>query len=236
MNITNNMTLVHSGKTKAMYKGGSEDKPDYYLVFKDDATGTNGIFDPGANQVGLTITDKAHADIRLTEYFFRAVEQTGIINTHRISTDPDNVTMKIKPAKLFGKGLEFICRLRATGSFVRRYGIYIKDGAPLDYLVESTIKDDKHDDPPITEATLLALGLLARGQYDILTDLTKDIARIVEFELFRKGMELYDIKFEFGLDANGLIMLIDEISTGSMRVYKDGKKLEPLEITELFFA
>ena len=51
-----------------------------------------------------------------------------------------------------------------------------------------------------------------------------------------KGLDLYDIKFEFGYDANGDVMLIDEIASGNMRVYKDGEYIQPLELNELFFA
>ena len=55
-------------------------------------------------------------------------------------------------------------------------------------------------------------------------------------DLKEKGLELYDIKFEFGYDANGDVMLIDEIASGNMRVYKDGEYIQPLELNELFFA
>jgi phosphoribosylaminoimidazole-succinocarboxamide synthase len=49
-------------------------------------------------------------------------------------------------------------------------------------------------------------------------------------------MELYDIKFEFGYDAEGRVMLIDEIASGNMRVYKDGVYIEPMTLSKLFFA
>ncbi len=55
--------------------------------------------------------------------------------------------MIVKPAKVFGHGLEVICRYRAVGSFIRRYGLYAKEGQPLDAFVEITLKDDKRQDP-----------------------------------------------------------------------------------------
>ena len=62
------------------------------------------------------------------------------------------------------------------------------------------------------------------------------ITQIVADDLKEKGLDLYDIKFEFGYDANGDVMLIDEIASGNMRVYKDGEYIQPLELNELFFA
>ena len=55
-------------------------------------------------------------------------------------------------------------------------------------------------------------------------------------DMKEKGLDLYDIKFEFGYDADGKVMLIDEIASGNMRVYKDGEYIEPLKLNELFFA
>ena len=55
-------------------------------------------------------------------------------------------------------------------------------------------------------------------------------------DLKEKGLVLYDIKFEFGYDADGKVMLIDEVASGNMRVYKDGKYIDPMTLSELFFA
>ena len=116
-----------------------------------------------------------------------------------------------------------ICRYRAVGSFLRRYGAYCEDGQPLDAFVEVTLKDDERNDPPITKDALAQLDILTIEEYDTLEALTKQISDVVKEELATKGLELYDIKLEFGRDgATGDIMLIDEISGGNMRVYKDG--------------
>jgi phosphoribosylaminoimidazole-succinocarboxamide synthase len=135
---------------------------------------------------------------------------------------------------MFGKGLEIICRLRAVGSFLRRYGDYVQEGQPLDYFVEVTLKDDARQDPPITEDALDMLGILTHEEYAVLKELTRRITAIVEEELAKKGIELYDIKFEFGrVDPDKQIVLIDEISGGNMRAYKDGRHLQPLELEKL---
>ena len=73
-------------------------------------------------------------------------------------------------------------------------------------------------------------------QYDSLKEQTQAITKIVADDLKEKGLDLYDIKFEFGYDAEGKVMLIDEIASGNMRVYKDGEYVDPLTLNELFFA
>ena len=219
------MKLVYEGKTKDVY---SLDDGNYLLKFKDDVTGTDGVFDPGSNTVGLSIEGMGQGGLRMTEYFFKKLNAAGI-KTHFVSADIENVTMTVLPAKVFGSGLEVICRFRAVGSFMRRYGQYAKEGQPLDAFVEITLKDDDREDPPITKDALAMLGLLSENEYETLKDMTKKIAEIVKDTLAEKGLELYDIKFEFGR-VNGEIHLIDEISGGNMRVYKDGKIVTPLDL------
>ena len=73
-------------------------------------------------------------------------------------------------------------------------------------------------------------------QYDAIKEETQKITKIVADDLKEKGLDLYDIKFEFGYDADGNVMLIDEIASGNMRVYKDGVYIDPMTLSELFFA
>lgn len=156
------------------------------------------------------------------------------IPTHYVSANVQENTMIVKPAKQFGKGLEVICRYRAVGSFYRRYGAYAEEGQPLDGFVEVTLKDDERQDPPISEDALVMLGILTNEEYKQLTGLAEKIGRIVKDALSEKGIELYDIKFEFGkVGENGDITLIDEISGGNMRAYKNGRYIEPLELGRL---
>ena len=134
---------------------------------------------------------------------------------------------------MFGKGIEVICRFRAVGSFLRRYGAYVTEGQPLDALVEVPIKDDARQDPLINPDALEMLGILSPGEYEVLKGLTQKISRMIKEELASKGLELYDIKLEFGRDEAGQIMLIDEISGGNMRVYKEGAFVDPIKLQEL---
>ncbi|CAK7019456.1 phosphoribosylaminoimidazolesuccinocarboxamide synthase [Tissierella carlieri] len=224
------MNLVYKGKTKDVYE---LENGNYLLKFKDDVTGTDGVFDPGANTVGLSIEGAGKAGLRLTKFFFEKLNNMGI-PTHYVDADIENATMTVLPAKMFGKGVEVICRYRAVGSFMRRYGMYATEGQPLDAYVEVTLKDDDRNDPLITDEGLDMLGIMTKEEYKILADLTKKISQVVKDELAKKNMELYDIKFEFGrVGDDNHIALIDEISGGNMRAYKDGEYIEPLKLEEL---
>ena len=118
----------------------------------------------------------------------------------------------------------------------RRYSDYIEEGADLPAYVETTFKNDEKGDPLVTEDGLIALGVMTAKQYEDIKVMTQKITQIVADDLKAKGLVLYDIKFEFGYDKDGGVMLIDEIASGNMRVYKDGKYVDPMTLSELFFA
>ncbi|SMB87923.1 phosphoribosylaminoimidazole-succinocarboxamide synthase [Desulfonispora thiosulfatigenes DSM 11270] len=227
------MQLTYKGKTKDVY---SLEDGNYLLRFKDDVTGENGVFDPGANTVGLTIEGVGRAGLSLTKFFFEKLNAEGI-PTHYVDADIENATMTVKPAELFGNGLEVICRYRAVGSFLKRYGMYAKEGQALDAFVEVTLKDDAKGDPPINEDALDMLGVLTKEEYKELKELTQKIGGVVKEELAKKDIDLYDIKFEFGrIGENKHIALIDEISGGNMRAYKNGEYIEPLQLEKLMLS
>ncbi len=226
------MKLVYTGKTKNVYE---LENGNYLLKFKDDCTGKDGVFDPGENSVGLTIDGVGDVNLRMSIYFFEKVNAAGI-KTQFVSADLKETTMEVLPAKVFGKGLEVICRNKAVGSFYRRYSDYIEEGADLPSYVETTFKNDEKGDPLVTKDGLVDLGVMTAKQYDDIKEMTQKITKIVADDLKEKGLILYDIKFEFGYDKDGNVMLIDEISSGNMRVYKDGKYVDPMTLSKLFFA
>lgn len=227
-----NNKLLYIGKTKNVFQ---LENGNYLLKFKDDCTGKDGVFDPGENAVGLTIEGVGDVNLRMSAYFFEKINAAGI-RTHFVSANSEDTTMEVLPAKVFGKGLEVICRHRAVGSFIRRYGEYIEEGAELPAYVEMTFKNDEKGDPLVTEDGLIALGIMTAKQYKDIKEMTQKITQIVAEDLKTKGLVLYDIKFEFGYDKEGNVMLIDEIASGNMRVYQDGKYIEPMRLSELFFA
>ena len=225
-------SLVYTGKTKNVY---SLDNGNYLLKFKDDCTGKDGVFDPGENSVGLTIAGVGDVNLRMSIYFFEKLNAAGI-KTHFVSADLNDTTMEVLPAKVFGKGLEVICRHKAVGSFYRRYSDYIEEGADLPAYVEFTFKNGAKGDPLVTKDGLVDLKVMSEKQYEDIKEMTKKITQIVADDLKEKGLVLYDIKFEFGYAPNGDVMLIDEIASGNMRVYKDGKYIDPMTLSKLFFA
>ena len=228
------MKQVYQGKTKDVYQ---LDNGNVMLKFKDDCTGKDGVFDPGENSVGLTIEGIGKANLQSSVYYFELCKKAGI-KTHYVSADVENATMEVLPAECFGKaqggnGLDVICRLVATGSFIRRYGEYIKNGTPLPGgYVECTFKNDEKGDPLVTGEGLVALGVMTAEMFESLKAQTLAITKIVADDLQTIGLDLWDIKFEFGYH-NGEVVLIDEIASGNMRVYKGDTIVDPVELTKL---
>ena len=228
------MELLYKGKTKDVY--GLENG-NVLLKFKDDCTGKDGVFDPGENSVGLTIDGIGKANLETSVYYFEMLKKAGV-KTHYVSADIENATMEVLPAECFGKelgggGLEVICRLVATGSFIRRYGEYIKDGTPLEGgYVEGTFKHDAKGDPLVTGEGLVALKVMTAEMFESLKEQTLKITKVVADDLKTIGLDLWDIKFEFGYN-NGEVILIDEIASGNMRVYKGNEIVNPVDLTKL---
>lgn len=225
------MKSVYVGKTKDVFE---LDNKNYLLKFKDDVTGTDGVFDPGANTVGLTIEGMGNAGLRLTKYFFEVLAKNGV-TTHYVNANLEDNTMEVLPATFFGNGIEVIWRSKADGSFLKRYGQYAKKGQDLNGLVEITLKDDDRGDPLITKDALSTLDILSFDEYDSLVMQMKNICKILKEEIAKFGCELIDIKLEFGRN-NGKVILIDEISGGCMRVFKDGKSVDPLDLVKMILG
>ncbi|MBQ6895769.1 MAG: phosphoribosylaminoimidazolesuccinocarboxamide synthase [Oscillospiraceae bacterium] len=223
------MKKIYEGKTKDVY---SLENGNVLLKFKDDCTGKDGVFDPGENAVGLTIEGIGKANLETSVYYFNLLKEAGI-KTHYVSADIEKAEMEVLPAKVFGQGLEIICRLVATGSFIRRYGEYIADGTPLEGgYVECTFKNDAKGDPLVTSEGLAALGVMSQEMFNSMKEQTLKITKVVADDLKSIGLDLWDIKFEFGYN-NGEVILIDEIASGNMRVFRGNEKIDPVELTKL---
>ena len=223
------MKKIYEGKTKDVYE---LENGNVMLKFKDDCTGKDGVFDPGENTVGLTIEGIGKENLKTSIHYFELLKKAGI-KTHYVAADIENATMEVLPATVFGHGLEVICRLVATGSFIRRYGEYIEDGTVLEGgYVECTFKNDEKGDPLVTGEGLAALGVMSYDLFESMKEQTLKITKIVADDLKSIGLDLWDIKFEFGYN-NGEVILIDEIASGNMRVYKGDKIVEPVELTKL---
>lgn len=222
------MKKFYEGKTKTVYE---VDGGEILLLFKDDVTGEDGVVDPGANSVIGKVEGKGNASLKLTQYFFELLKQANI-PSHYLKADLANNTMLVKKAVPFGDGLEFVCRLKAAGSYLRRYGKYVQENQPLDYLVEITLKDDLRGDPLINEESLCQLKLMTKEDINTAVELTKNVTKLVWRECQQFELELIDIKFEFG-KVDGEIAVIDEISGDNMRVRKDGKNVNQKELCQI---
>ena len=223
------MELVKTGKTKDVYRLSDG---NYLLRFKDTVTGhPSGESDPGGNVVIGSVAGVGSGALKMSVYYFEIMKKVNV-PTHYVSADLSKNEMIVRPAAIFGKGLECVMRYKAAGSFVRRFGEYCKEGDQLPMLFEMTLKDDERDDPPVTVDILVALKLLTRSQYSEIFSNTVQVCGHVREDLKGRGLELIDMKVEFGL-VDGKIAIIDEISAGNMRVYKDGSKLDYLTLSGL---
>lgn len=221
------MERLYTGKTKDVFL--TEDG-NVLLYFKDTVTGSEGKIDSGANEVIGEVRGKGSASFLTTVYFFNLLHNSGI-STHFLGIGEDfghaPNTILVKRARSYK--LEVICREKAWGSFVRRYGEYVKQGDPLPSLVEFTLKDDERGDPLITEDALVALNIVSKEAVVHMKETAQRITGILKNHLAEKGLDLIDIKYEFG-EVDGKTTIIDEISGDSMRVVRDGQVLSQNEL------
>ena len=218
--------MIISGKTKDVFL---QEDGHLRLYFKDTVTGSDGKVDPGANEVLGEISGKGNASLQLSTYFFDLLQAAGL-PTHFLEACPEENSLLVRRARSLN--LEVICREKAWGSFIRRYGTYAREGDPLPSLVEFTLKDDARGDPLITEDALAALKILTPETILQLKETTRQATALIGANLAGKGLELLDIKLEFG-EVDGKIIIIDEISGDTMRVQKEGKIIATRELCSL---
>jgi phosphoribosylaminoimidazole-succinocarboxamide synthase len=200
--------IVYDGKTKSVCV--NEETGEYFLLFKDSATGEDGVFDPGSNTVGGSVSGKGRLGLIISQYFFELMEKNGI-PTQYLDADIDNGLMKVRPITV--PPLEFILRYFTAGSMCRRFGL--EPGIPFEPpYAEVTLKSDKQGDPLISERLCLMKGLLKEGEYQKAIDLLSKIGDVLRAELGGIGLTLIDFKIEFGFDEHRNIYIADEITPG----------------------
>ena len=201
------------------YKGFNRRSEDNFRNPRPNHNGVDINFGSGSNDLGAPVF----------------ATHDGIVTRKRLYTDDfDSGGTRLQITSIGGDVSTFYMHLDTIGSFEE--GDYIEEGADLPAYVEMTFKNDAKGDPLVIKDALVALGVMTDKQYDDIKEMTQKITQIVADDLKEKGLVLYDIKFEFGYDADGNVMLIDEIASGNMRVYKDGKYIDPMTLSELFFA
>ncbi|MDL2281257.1 hypothetical protein LJC10_05305 [Selenomonadales bacterium OttesenSCG-928-I06] len=212
------MKALYDGKTKTVLK--NEETGEFFLFFKDDATGENGVFDPGSNTVGGSVEGKGKVGLKISQYFFELMEKNSI-PTHYLGANIDKGLMQVR--NLTVPKLEFVLRYFTAGSMCRRFTL--EEGIPFDppYL-EVTLKDDEQGDPLISERLCIMKGILAKGQYEEALNLLTRVGEVLKEELVKLNLTLIDFKIEVGFDEKDKIYIVDEITPDIWRVRdKDGK-------------
>ena len=210
----NKGNLLYEGKAKRVY---AADDPAYLIVsYKDDATAFNGL------KKG-TIAGKGAINNKMSNALMRLLEKNGI-PTHYVRELNDRETL-VKKVEIVP--LEVIVRNVAAGSFAKHYGV--EEGVVLaEPTIEFSYKNDSLGDPLLNEYHALALKLAARPELDTISEYAFRINGILK-EFWRVcGVTLVDFKLEFGRLPDGRIVLADEISPDTCRLWdsETGKKLD----------
>jgi phosphoribosylaminoimidazole-succinocarboxamide synthase len=217
--------VIYTGKTKRLLTDGKR----VVLQFKDDLTGdADGNIDPGGNFIAGNIKGKGAASAKVTAFIFNQLAKAGI-ETHFRGLLSDTEIEVIQAKRI---PLEVIYRAKAYGSFLARYHGHFKQMSPLD-LVEFTLKDDALGDPVITHKAIVKLGIASASELQQIETTTLKVSSIVSRALEARGLEVIDIKLEFGR-IDGKLLVVDEISGDTMRVYdlKQERLLNQVELAD----
>lgn len=206
--------LRYEGKAKRVYATAD---PDLYRVeYKDDATAYN------AAKRG-TIAGKGEMNAAITATLMRHLETEGI-RTHFVAQLGPNEQL-VRRVEIVP--VEVIVRNRAAGSFAARYGV--EEGPDLDPIViEWCLKSDALGDPPMNDATAVALGFATEDQLEALFEGAIAVNESLRPFFAERGLDLVDFKLEFGTDADGQLLLADEISPDTCRLWdlESGERLD----------
>lgn len=232
------MNLLYRGKTKDVFE---RDANSLHLVFTDRVTKNDaGEIDPGGNNLAdETVPGQAEACLLMSSAIFNEISAKKIAKTHMISFDLASQSMDVLRARMFTPGLEWVTRWVCTGSFLRRYSMVpgVMDGMFLPSPVfEITLKDDAAGDPPIVPSALVALGIVDANIMDDLLAKNAAVMDAIRAMFTARGLDLWDIKIEWGMDEQGQPIIIDEISPGCCRAFKTGtrERVAGKELAELF--
>ena len=206
------MKILYEGKTKNVLL--NEQTGEHFLFFKDDATGEDGVFDPGSNTVGGSVSGKGKIGLTISKYFLELMEANGVL-THYLEADLEECLMKVRNVTV--PPLEFVLRYFSAGSMCRRFSL--ASGLVFDppYL-EVTLKDDDQGDPLISERLCLMKGILQEGEYEKTLGLLVKVGKVLRRELMVLGLTLIDFKIELGFDEQRNIYIVDEITPDIWRV------------------
>ncbi|HCI28676.1 MAG TPA: phosphoribosylaminoimidazolesuccinocarboxamide synthase [Fervidobacterium sp.] len=198
---------MREGKTKIVEEFGD----DVILRFKDDITAGDGAKHD-------VMENKGSICCEVTARMMKYLNENGIY-TMFLEYLPPN---KLHARKLTMIPLEVIVRFKKAGSFIRRYGGTDGEDLPSP-LVEFTYKNDELHDPLMCVEHLEVLGITTRQVACEIIEEARRSAILLKKFFDQNGFELWDIKFEYGLDQNGRVCLGDEISPDTMRLRRSGQ-------------
>ncbi len=202
------MEKLYEGKAKIIYPSSEAGMVRVY--FKDDATAFNG-------QKRAQIAGKGAVNNQISSALFRYLEDHGI-PTHFVRQLSER-EMLVRQVQIVP--LEVIVRNRTAGTFARRYGV--EEGRVLPKpLLEFSYKNDALGDPLIYPEAALALGLLSEAELERIRALALQINTLLKDYFAQRNLELVDFKLEFGRLADGRLVLADEISPDTMRLWEMG--------------
>lgn len=206
--------LIYEGKAKRLYT--TDNAEEFIQEFKDDATAFNGLKKD-------KIPHKGELNNQISSIIFEHLIKEGI-PTHFIRkiSETEMLVKKVSIVKT-----EVVCRNIAAGSLVKKLGF--TEGTELDPpIIEMYLKSDELGDPLFTDDHILALGIASREELATIRDFAFRINDILKKFFLSRGIRLVDFKLEFGRDMNGKVILADEISPDTCRLWDlaTGKKLD----------
>lgn len=197
--------LLYEGKAKQVYLTDKED--EYVIHYKDDATAGNGV--KHEQFAGKGVLNNTMSCI-----IFDMLEEAGI-KTHMIEKINER-DIRVKKVEIFP--LEIIVRNITTGSFCKRLGF--PEGIVLDEpIFEMSYKNDEYGDPLINDDHAIALNLVTREELTYIKETTLKINELLKDFFLSMNLKLVDFKIEFGKTKDGDILLADEISPDSCRLW-----------------
>ncbi|HOS81349.1 MAG TPA: phosphoribosylaminoimidazolesuccinocarboxamide synthase [Methanolinea sp.] len=206
--------VLYKGKAKSLYRTGD---PGVLLVeFRDDITAFDG-------QKKDVLSSKGRLNAQVSAFLFRLLERNGIA-THFIDM-PDESHMLVKALDMIP--LEVIVRNIAAGSLVRQYPF--REGTVLEPpVIVIDYKDDSRHDPMLNDDLIIALGILTPDDLAMIKEMALRVNSVLREFFASLGITLVDFKIEFGRTPDGKILLGDEISMDSMRLWdmSTGKSLD----------
>jgi phosphoribosylaminoimidazole-succinocarboxamide synthase len=200
--------LLYEGKAKKVFR--TADPHRLIVEYKDDATAFN------AQKRG-TIAGKGAVNNAVSARLFEMLEENGVpTHLERRLDEREQLVLAVEIIPV-----EVIVRNRAAGSFARRYGV--EEGLELDPMViEWCYKSDELGDPPMNDATAVALGFADEEDLEEMFELSIGVNDLLAPFFDRRGLELVDFKLEFGRTPDGRIVLADEISPDTCRLWDSG--------------